>query len=162
MAAVVTSIDSTSGEVVITFAAPSSIGSSAILYYTIEIANKAGTVWTEDTTNCDGSLSSIMTSMTCSIPMDTLTASPYSYVFDDLVVARVSATNAIDTSTVSPSNTAGARIRSKPLAAPTPTLTSRTDASITVSWSAISAPNDGNSDITAYVLLWDDSTGTID
>jgi hypothetical protein len=59
MATVVTSIDSSTGGVKISWSAPHD-GSSAIDSYLIEIANKAGTTWTANTANCDGASSTII------------------------------------------------------------------------------------------------------
>ncbi len=48
--------------------------------------------WLEDTTDCDGTGSTIITSRQCSIPMSTLT-STYALVLNDLIIARVAASN---------------------------------------------------------------------
>lgn len=113
MVAVTTSIDATTGGVMISWTAPHD-GSDSITSYKIEIADTAGTTWTEDLTDCDGSDGTILTNMYCIIPMSTLTAGPYSYAFDELVEVRASATNSIGTGTVSTTNTAGAQIRQVP------------------------------------------------
>lgn len=42
---------------------------------------------------CDGSQSTIKANLNCIIPMNILTASPYNYIFNDLVIVRVSAVN---------------------------------------------------------------------
>ena len=57
--------------------------------------------------------------MYCVIPMSTLTAAgatdPYAYTFDQLVVVRATAHNSYGYSTTpSPSNTVGAKIRKVP------------------------------------------------
>jgi hypothetical protein len=77
-----------------------------------------------------------------------------------MVVARVSATNSYGTSTVSSDNTSGATIRQEPFAMSTPTYSAISETSITVDWTALTAPDNGNSDITTYNLYWDSGTGT--
>lgn len=37
-----------------------------------------------------------------------------------------------------------------------------TDTEITVSWTALTAPATGNSDILSYNLFWDNGSGTVD
>jgi hypothetical protein len=59
MLTVTTSIDSSTGGVMITWVAPHD-GSSTIDAYLIEIANSASTTWTADTTDCNGASSTIM------------------------------------------------------------------------------------------------------
>lgn len=59
MSAVTTSIDSSTGGVKIAWSAASS-NSDSITAYIIEILDSTGTTWYEDTTNCLGSNSVIM------------------------------------------------------------------------------------------------------
>lgn len=79
-----TSIDSSTGGVTISWTAPYA-GGSAITSYLIEISNTLGTTWNTELTHCDGSTSTIKTNLYCTIPMSTLTAAPFSYTFDQLV-----------------------------------------------------------------------------
>jgi hypothetical protein len=151
MSAVTTSIDSSTGGVTITWSPPTNDGSETIDTYLIEISNKAGTTWTVETLSCDGSNAAYVSAKTCTIPMTVLTASPYSYTFDDLVVVRAKARNVIGFATsYSPVNTSGAKIRSIPSTMVIPTLVSYTDTSLSISWTALTSPNNGNSAILAY------------
>lgn len=80
MAAVTTSIDSTTGGVKIEWIAPNS-NSDSISAYLIEILDTTDATWTADTTNCDGSNSVIASNLYCVIPMSTLIIAPYSYTY---------------------------------------------------------------------------------
>ena len=80
MIAPVTSIDSASGNLVISWQAPQT-GGVAITAYNIEIADRTGSVWTEQMSNCNGRLVPIVSALSCSIPMSLLTASPYNYIY---------------------------------------------------------------------------------
>lgn len=93
--------------------------------------------------------------------MTTLVASPYSYILDDLVVVRISATNSIGTSTASAINTSGALVRTTPSSMSTPTVTSKSTTSITIQWTALTGTSTGNTDITKYELVWDNGSGTL-
>lgn len=70
--------------------------------------------WNTDSTNCDGSSTTVKTNLYCIIPMSTLTAAPYSYAFDELVLVTVTATNSYGDGPASDINTSGAKIRSVP------------------------------------------------
>jgi hypothetical protein len=81
MSAVVTSIDSATGGVLITWSAPYN-GGASIDAYKIQISDALYTgAWYEDTA-CDGTSSTVIAAMQCIIPMSTIIASPYSFVFD--------------------------------------------------------------------------------
>lgn len=82
-AAPVTSIDPVTGGVTIEWTAPDARGDS-ITAYKIEIADKTGTTWSTEST-CLGTDPEVISALRCVVPMSTLTAAPYSYVFDDLV-----------------------------------------------------------------------------
>lgn len=102
-----------------------------------------------------------MSALSCTIDMDTLTASPFSLAFDDLVAVRVRAINSIGNGDWSTTTTTGAKIRSIPDTMSAPTISSFADSSITVAWTALTSPDNGNSDILAYELVWDDGTNTV-
>jgi hypothetical protein len=97
--------------------------------------------------------------MYCIIPMTVLT-STYSYGFDVLVKAQVTAHNVNGDSVASTANTIGANTRRVPDQMSIPVLVSYSDTSISISWAALIAPATGNSAITAYNLQWDSGTGT--
>lgn len=84
MNTVTTSIDSATGGVKIQWSSPNNNG-NIITAYKIEILQSDLVTWTEDTTNCNGALPSIVSSLQCIIPMSVLTTIPYSLAFGDLV-----------------------------------------------------------------------------
>ena len=100
----VTSIDPATGGVVITWTAPNNDG-SVISAYLIEIANVAGTAWSSVST-CNGSDPSVVAALTCIVPMSTLTADPFDYLFGNVVYVRVSATNTYGFGSVSATSSA--------------------------------------------------------
>jgi hypothetical protein len=87
MASVTTSIDPTTGGVTISWTAPEN-GSDTIDAYLIKIYNPSTSTYSADTTDCNGSSSTVMTNMYCIIPMSVLT-STYGYGFNVLVLAQV-------------------------------------------------------------------------
>jgi len=154
-AAPTTSIDSETGGIAITWTAPDERGDT-ITAYLIEIANKAGDSWTTHT-SCDGSSPSVIEALRCVVPMSALTEVPFNYVFDDLVVVRVSASNSFGFGVKSPaSDETGARVRSVPsqMLPPTEDISS-TDTTITLNWVGLEGVSAGNSEVLAYSLYWD-------
>jgi hypothetical protein len=77
--------------VVIDWTAPADNG-SVITSYTILIAQSDG-AFSEETTNCDGSNASIISSTQCTVPLSVLTTAPYSLSLGNNVNAKVIATN---------------------------------------------------------------------
>lgn len=71
--------------------APSDNG-SPITTYRITLKQKDET-FSVNLANCDGTSLVIVSSLTCLVPLDALTAAPYSLVFGDSVFAKVQATN---------------------------------------------------------------------
>ena len=71
----------------------------------IEIANVAGTAWSSVST-CNGSDPSVVAALTCIVPMSTLTADPFDYLFGNVVYVRVSATNTYGFGSVSATSSA--------------------------------------------------------
>jgi len=96
---------------VISWTAPKKNGST-ITSYTVTLRQLDGS-YTEDTTNCDGSDSTIISSTSCTVPLATLTASPYSLTVGDSIFAKVVATNVKDSSALSQAGS-GAIIISSP------------------------------------------------
>lgn len=158
-ATVTTSIVSTDGSVQVQWNAAADNG-SPITSYLVEIKSSAGT-WVTDSSNCDGSSTTVIDSQTCTIPMSTLTSGSFSLSFDTLIEVRVSATNAIGTSSTSTVNTSGARTRRAPATMTAPVKNSGTDTTMTVGWTALTTNSDiGNSAITSYKLEWNQGDGT--
>jgi hypothetical protein len=112
MATVSTAIESVAGGVEITWLAPHD-GSDTITAYLIEVLDTSGS-WEAESTYCDGTDSSVISALTCTVPMSILRASPYSLAFDALVAVRVSAQNSYGWGTVSDANTVGAQVRREP------------------------------------------------
>ena len=110
-----------SGTNVIISWSPLSANGATISEYLIEIQQQAGTTYTSDLTNCDGASSSVILNTQCTIPMATLTSSPYFLVQGDLVVARVTAKNSVGWNAASSDNTSGADVRTVPLTPNAPT-----------------------------------------
>jgi hypothetical protein len=106
----VTTIDPLTGGVMISWDEPNTNG-AIILAYHIELLASDDS-WQSDA-SCDGSLSSVVSSRECIIPMDTLTAS-FGYLFDELVYVRISASNQMGQGIWSASNSDGAKIRARP------------------------------------------------
>lgn len=78
--------------VLIDWNAPSDNGST-ISSYTITIRQSDGTTYTEDSTNCNGSDSSVISSTSCTVPLSVLTSSPYLLGVGDSIFVKVVATN---------------------------------------------------------------------
>jgi len=91
--------------------------------------------------------------------MSTLTAAPYSYAFDDLVLVRVLASNLYGDSAYG-YNTGTARIRSIPDKMPNITIDSYSDIEIVISWASLTGVASGNSDIVSYNLYWNAGNST--
>ena len=109
----VTSIDAGTGGVSLTWAIPTSLGGVTIAAYTIEIKG-ADLTWRTDT-SCDGSVSGVISTRTCIVPMANLVdGATHNLAFDSLVEVRVAAGNIRGLGPTSAVNTAGARIRQIP------------------------------------------------
>jgi hypothetical protein len=160
MSTVTTSIDSSTGGVKISWTAPAD-GSSTITSYSIEIKVKGTSTYTADTTDCNGANALVMSNRYCVIPMSTLTSVTYGYIFDDLVVVRAKAVNAKGSGSYSDDNSSGAKIRSVPTTMTTLAVSDYSDTSVTLTWSALSSPANGNSDIITYNIQYNnDQSGT--
>jgi len=96
--------------------------------------------------------------------MDSLSSStgPYKLDFDTLILVRISATNTAGTSTWSPDNTSGAKVRTKPAKMTTPFKGSAiSETALQISWAAATtAIATGNSALLNYRLYWDAGSGT--
>lgn len=109
--------------ITVSWSAPSANG-QAITAYKIEIENSSG-VWAEESTYCDGTDAGIISATSCSFTI-TYAMSQYGLAVADLVVARVSALNAVGWSGTSTPNSSGANIETVSNA-PVLTLGSATD-----------------------------------
>lgn len=161
MSEVTTTIDPTTGGLKIAWSSAVS-NSETITAYKIEILDVTDTTWSQDLTNCNGANAVIMSNLYCIVPMSTLIASPFNYLYGDLVQIRISAQNTHGWSPVSSTNTLGETVRTKPVQMNTPTRgTSTTISQIQVNWVALTANADkGGSTILSYHLQWDQGTNT--
>jgi hypothetical protein len=87
--------------IIITWAAPSSNGGSTLTAYSIYI-RQANLAFALETTYCNGTTADILAHATCTIPMSTLRASPFSLILNNPVLAQVVATNFYGDSSLSP------------------------------------------------------------
>jgi hypothetical protein len=90
MATVTTAVEATAGAVVLAWVAPND-NSSPLTAYKIEFLSQDGTTWSEALATCDGSDATVMAALTCTIPMSTFTASPFSLPLSALIQVRASA-----------------------------------------------------------------------
>ena len=158
MATVSTAVESTAGAVTITWLAPAD-GSDPITAYEIEIQDTGGS-WVVESTYCDGTDAAELSGRTCTVPMSVLRASPFSLAFDALVTVRASAQNSYGWGLESAANAGGAQIRREPDAMAAPVAVGVAEARIDLQWTGLSAPENGNSDVLAYSLYWDNGSGT--
>lgn len=66
---------------------------SAVTSYTILIRHSDGTSFSEETTSCDGTQSSIVTANSCTVPLSNLSVAPFSLVLGDTIGAKIIAIN---------------------------------------------------------------------
>lgn len=160
MAPVTTSIASDTGAVRIVWTAPSD-NSAPITQYKVEILDHDGLVWSEETTSCDASDPTIMAAFTCTIPMGSLLAAPFSLVQGDLIAVRASALNSQGWGVASPTNSGGAYVMTAPTRMNDPVRDpDSSDSQIIVEWAALSGAADtGGATVTSYGLEWDAGTG---
>lgn len=85
-----------------------------VIAYVVEIQTSVSTVFSTETLHCDGSLPSIVSSMTCNIPFSSLRAAPFNLILGDLIRVQVSAINNFGQSPFSAYNTAGATLETEP------------------------------------------------
>jgi hypothetical protein len=159
MVAPSTAIDGATGGVTISWTAPAD-GSDPIVEYRVEIKSAGGTFNIESTA-CLGTQASVVSGRTCLLPMTTLRSAPHSLPFDALVAVRLAARNSYGWGATSAENTGGARIRVEPSQMAAPVAAALTEAQISLQWSALAPPDDGNSAITSYIVYWDNGGGTV-
>jgi titin len=145
-------------DIVSTFAAPADNG-AAIERYEIMIYNQGTSTYVEDTSQCDGTSSTVRTNLACTWAISYL-QSTYSYAIGDLVLFKARAYNVDGWGAQSNANSGGATIMTVPVAGPAPTEGSGTSHDqIQVDWAPLSALADyGGSAITSYALEWDEGT----
>jgi hypothetical protein len=93
--------------------------------------------------------------------MAELTGVNFGLAFDALIEVRASAGNSYGLAAApSPTNTIGARIRRAPDQMAIASLTSVAESQIDITWTPLSAPEDGNSAVTSYNVYWDNGGGS--
>lgn len=157
----VTAIDAATGGLVITWQAPNNDG-SPITAYVIDIADVTSTTWST-AASCNGADPLVVAALTCTVPMSTLTAAPFNYVFGNVVYVKIAAVNAYGAGSWSAiSSSSGVTVASVPtqMAEPTVDLASSTDAYVTLRWTPLTGAAAGNSAVIAYSLYWDQGDST--
>lgn len=86
--------------VTVTWTAPTTNG-APITAYIITVRQSDGATYSVDSVNCNGSVSSIVTLRSCTIPVTALRASPYSLAYGTSIFAKVTAINEKGASTES-------------------------------------------------------------
>jgi len=79
----------------------SSDGGSAVTSFSVRIRQVDEVTFTPDLTDCNGSNQSIISALTCSVPISSLLLSPYNLPWGSSIYAVVSATNIYGTSALS-------------------------------------------------------------
>jgi len=116
---VTTTVDSVTGDFVIDWTRPV-INGAAIYKYLIEIQDKDGN-WKTSLATCDGKKLTIVGTMHCTVPMNTLTGEDFQLSYGTLVQVRVTPTNNKGTGPASDPLIFGATIRTVPKAPQKPT-----------------------------------------
>jgi hypothetical protein len=144
--------------VTISWSEPVSNG-SPITSYRIYVQEHGSTTFTEETFECVGTDSTVITDRTCSITLVTLKASPYLLVKDDSVVATIVSVNVYGESEQS-SEGSGAVIQlvaDAPISLANDPLTT-TDTVIRFTWS--DGLSDGGTAVIDYTVYFDQGSST--
>jgi hypothetical protein len=142
----------------ITWSEPLSNG-SPITDYRIYVQEHGSTTFTEESVECVGSDSTVISSRTCSITLATLKVSPYLLVRDDNVVAKIVSVNVYGDSEQS-SEGSGAVIQlvaDAPISLANDALTT-TDSVIRFTW--IDGSSDGGASIIDYTVFYDQGSSS--
>lgn len=113
--------------------------------------------YAENTTLCDGSLAIIVSSRKCLVPISSLLVTPYLLLRGASIKVIVQAFNSRGGSVLSDPNTlTNVLVQTVPTKMNSPLrVSTTTNTKIDVSWTALSAPLNGGSEITSYFLSWD-------
>lgn len=163
MAPVVTSysLPSQPLEIKITWIKPYD-NSEPVIDYEILIQKADGSF--AEATECNGRTTSIIQSMLCYVPVQTLRAAPFNLPYDKLVVMKARARNQFGFGDYSETNTAGARVQVEPVQMPPITLdiVTSTINTIKLDWNALVGAETGSSPILSYHLQMDSGVGWAD
>lgn len=135
----------------ITWPATASTHASAVTEYKILIKKADGTYL--ESAECLGNDATIFANLYCEVAMSTLT-STYALTAGSPILAQVSAKNAGGWSTYSMDNTAYITAIREPLAAPVASISSFSEATINLAWTAIATTtaSNGGSAVTGYIV----------
>jgi len=159
MLAPTTSVDALTGGLQIDWVEPDTSG-EPITEYLIEIQKNGEDTWIEYAATCGGADPSIFT---CVVPMADLESATYGYAQGDPIYVRARSYNFYGESEISPTSIEGTQLRTTPQPMLAPTRNSETSGDkIVVDWSVLVAPDNGDSSILSYNLVWDDNTATVD
>jgi len=139
-------------EVILKWDAPWN-GGSDILSYTVSFMHSDGQTFTVDTSMCDGSLTEIIASRTCTIASTVFTQTPFNHAWGSGIYAKVFATNikGISVESLSGNGAVILRIPDVPvLLANVPEITSAT--TIGLSWS--DGVDNGGTAVIDYTLSY--------
>mmetsp|Transcript_29136 Transcript_29136/g.28194 ORF Transcript_29136/g.28194 Transcript_29136/m.28194 type:complete len:200 (-) Transcript_29136:2382-2981(-) len=154
------SVTQSGSNIVISWVPPYDNGAT-ITAYKIEIRESDLATYSQETTYCDGSLSSIVSAASCSIPMSELWDSPFSLPYDADIIAIVSAYNSIGWNLASDPNSSGPTVQTVPVQMAQASRGSATSTTqIEVDWAALTSSSDtGGSAIVSYNLQWNTGSG---
>ncbi len=108
---------------------------------------------------CNGRDANVVKTRTCYVPMLVFRLSPFYLIQNELIVAKVRAYNEKGWGPYNNENTNGLRVITEPHTMNTPQRASQTGPTqIEVSWSSLSTPNDGGSEVKSYHLQYDNGT----
>jgi hypothetical protein len=134
-------------------------GGNAISSYVIQFSDSTGNNFYPITSYCDGNSSSIVSQRFCDIPFTTLRASPFNLAQDQLVRAKLAATNIIGTGPFSLVNTEGVTVQVDPLAPlVAPISVNYTESYAEVVLTQITGSLTGSAQVLFYELSWDMGT----
>ena len=137
-------------------------GGSEITKAYITIRQHDGVTYTADTTNCDGTISTVFQARVCLIPLTFLRAAPWSLVQGDYIIGRVQYENEIGLSDISSDTASPPQMPyppHAPLSGPQRVTALTSDTTMTVYFSPLTALETGGSPILSYFLEMD-STGS--
>jgi hypothetical protein len=83
------------------------------------IKTSTSSIYEESKATCDGSITAIQNALTCTVPLTTLIASPFTLAQGSLVKVKIIAVNAVGSSAGSFDNTSGALVELVPHKPPT-------------------------------------------
>lgn len=134
-------------------------GGNPISSYDIIFADSTGTNFHPIAAYCNGNSSTIVQRSYCDIPFTVFRASPFNLQQDQLIVAKMAATNTIGTGAYSTLNTAGVEVEVQPLAPlQPPTCNDYSETTAVVNMHPLTGQSTGSSLILFYELSWDQGT----